>query len=310
MSMSESTKNDYEALTTGCGFVELKNWSTVTLTGEDRHAFLHNMCTNDIRRLTPGEGCEAFCTDVKGKIVAHLFLFAHEDRLEILTVPEQAGPLIKHLDRYIIREDVQLHDHSGEVCWTLISGTEADALLNQVAEAACQVARCDLFWPPGCLLRSTRTEQSAIEQSLREAGAKPCSASALTTLRIESGLPLFHEDFSEANLPQEVDRNSQAISFNKGCYLGQETIARIDALGHVNQKVVVVKLSGSTVPEGGLELSLAEKPVGQVTSSCWSPRWNAPLALATVRRGANGVGTQLASELGLATVVDPSEKST
>jgi len=331
-SFQNNYENDYEALTSGCGFVGLKNWSTVTLTGEDRHSFLHNICTNDIRRLSTGEGCEAFCTDVKGKIVAHVFVLAQEDRLELLTVPEQAGALIAHLDRYIICEDVQLHDRSSEVCWTLVCGTEAGEVLDKAAgnvagsvtaalenpwqqiscivgEAACHLTRCDLFWSPSFLLRCTYGELAGVEQSLQAGGAKSCSAAALTCLRIESGLPFFGSDFTGANLPQEVDRDSLAISFNKGCYLGQETIARIDAMGHVNQKVVVVKWTGSAIsgegPELGLDLTSAEKSVGKVTSGCWSPRWKAPLALATVRRGSNAIGTELASELGPATLVEP-----
>jgi folate-binding protein YgfZ len=107
------------------------------------------------------------------------------------------------------------------------------------------------------------------------------------------------------NLPQEIDRNPQAISFTKGCYLGQETVARIDALGHVNRMLRGVRFSCDSVPVAGTPLfsDSPDRPVGQVTSSCWSPRLEAPLAMAFLRRGNHEPGTRLNSELGAAEVV-------
>lgn len=268
---------EYEALTSGSGYVELKNWSTVTMTGEDRLSFLHNMCTNDICGLPVGENCEAFCTDVQGKIVAHVFVIARDDRLELLMVPGQAETLIAHLDRYIIREDVTLADATGDYGWKFVGS----------GETASELSECF---------------------SLGIEGGVACCQEAWEAVRIEAGLPLFDVDFDSSNLPQEVDRNARAINFNKGCYLGQETIARIDALGHVNKKVVLLKFAGETAPPVGLELSVADKNVGRVTSACWSPRFKAPLALAMVRRGSNDLESQLESEFGVATVIAPAGK--
>ncbi len=257
---------DYQTLLAGSGFAELRDWSTVSMTGADRQSFLHNMCTADIRRLSTGETCEAFCTDVQGKIVAHVFVMVQENQFDLLTVPGQAETIIAHLDRYIIRENVTLTDTTGESAWVFAAG-QMQKLQGELGDACCQEA-----W---------------------------------NAVRIESGLPLFDVDFESANLPQEIDRDTQAISFTKGCYLGQETIARIDALGHVNKKLVLLKFDGETAPPVGLELSVEGKNVGRVTSSCWSPRENAPLGLAMVRRGSNEMGSQLASEFGEAKVIAP-----
>ena len=323
---SDSCAADYQALTAAGGYVELADWSTVTMTGEDRQAFLHNMCTNDIRGLSPGEGCEAFCTDVKGKIVAHVYILARETQLELLTVPGQAETLIAHLDRYIIREDVQLLDRTSETCWLLIVGARANRVLAElgipaqlenpwqhtllpVEAAECLIARCDLLGSDGFLLGCACQTISQVEARLQSNGAQRCSVAAWNALRIESGLPLFGADYSSAQLPQEIDRDQRAISFNKGCYLGQETIARIDALGHVNQKVVLLQFADTALLEAdvrqGLELSVDGKSVGQVTSGCWSPHFKAPLALALVRRGSNLLGSKLASAVGAATVIAP-----
>jgi hypothetical protein len=126
---------------------------------------------------------------------------------------------------------------------------------------------------------------------------------ALEIARIEAGFPWFGVDLSDKNLPQEAARDRQAISFVKGCYIGQETVARIDALGHVNKTLVGVKFSGARVPDPGMELKAGEQSAGHVTSACFSPRLQAPLALAWVRRGNNEPGAAVDSPLGRAEVV-------
>ena len=112
-------------------------------------------------------------------------------------------------------------------------------------------------------------------------------------VRIEAGMPLYGRDISQKNLPQEVGRNAQAISFSKGCYLGQETVARIASLGHVNRSLVGVRFTGSDIPPAGTQLTADGKPVGHVTSSAFSPRLECPLALAYLRTGHHLPGTRL-----------------
>jgi len=315
---AEKLLAEYQSLTTGCGSVEFDHWSTISLTGTDRISFVHNMCTNDVRRLATGDGCETFFTDVKGRIVAHVFALALEEELLLITVPQQAATMINHLDRYIIREDVQLRDDSDTSCWLLVSGAQAPARLNAwtdcntaLLEAPWQHTPCTIgateillvrfqaIWSEGFLLRYAKSDRRHL-QHLAEVA---CSTSAWNVLRIESALPLFGIDFDSTNLPQEVDRNDQAISFNKGCYLGQETIARIDALGHVNQRLTSLRFSDGEVPPRGTKLFSAGKEAGEVTSSCWSPRLDAPLALAMARRGSHDPGSLLQSKFGQATVL-------
>ncbi len=324
-SASESFLADYQSLTLGCGTVSLDDWSTVSISGKNRANFVHNMCTNDIRRLTPGSGCETFFTNVQGKIVAHCFVFAREAELLLLGAPKQAASLIAHLDQYIIREDVQLRDDSQSHAWLLISGAGSSSLIKELtgfatAELAAPwqnvcvqfnaaeilLVRGGAIWPESFFLRYPKNDKDQLSTLTKSM----CQASAWTALRVESVLPLLNLDFDQTNLPQEVNRNNQAISFNKGCYLGQETIARIDALGHVNQQIVCLRFDEDQVPTSGTELLSAEKKVGVATTCCWSPRLEAPLALARVRRGSNSPGCVLQSEFGQATVIDPSELPT
>lgn len=317
----EALQPEYDAVIAGAGVVRLRDWSTVRAAGNDRATFLHNMCTNDVKRLTTGEGCEAFFTDVKGKIVAHGFLLAGMDAIEIVMVPGTAGRLMGQLDRYIIREDVTLSDKSGNVAWLLAFGERVGVVLEQVlgtgvrelaaawahrafdvAGVAVEAVRCELPWMGGYLLGCPAESVSAIEAKLIAAGATLGSESLWNRVRVESSWPLWGVDFDESNLPQEVSRDAAAISFRKGCYLGQETVARIDALGHVNKQLAQVWLEGDATPPVGSELFQGEQVVGRVTSSCWSPRCAKPQAIAMVKRGANAVGTALAWSGGAGTV--------
>ncbi len=302
MSDSDTVAHQYHALSSGCGFVELANWSTITLAGDDRASFLHNMCTNDINGMAVGDCCEAFCTDVKGKIVGHVLVTSCADRLVLLAVPDQADTLISHLDRYIIREDVQLADATADYDWFAALPGDTRTTWGDREGIPYVSSNADGI-RAASLIGVATADRQRTRDSLIEHGIEQCSAAAWELLRIEDRFPLFGTDFDTSNLPQEVNRDDHAISFTKGCYLGQETIARIDALGHVNQKLVALQFAGDTVPPPGTELRRDDKVVGRVTSSCRSPKYDAPLATAMIRRGANDEGTELQSELGPATVI-------
>lgn len=293
--------DEYNALRKGCGVVPLTGWSSVTLTGADRQKFLHNFCTNDIKRLQPGEHCEAFITNVKGKITGHGLVICRENELVYVTVPGQAVKVIEHLDRYIIREDVQLSDTTAERAYLFISGGDSVSvpadLGHWIRWRIFDVEVC------GLLEVATANTDNAISQ-LKGSGAILCSTAAFDAVRIESGMPLYDVDFNENNLPQEVGRDEQAISFTKGCYLGQETVARIDALGHVNQQIAGVRFASSNVPAIGSELTLGGNVFGRVTSATHSPQLNAPLALALAKRQASALGTKFESAAGPCEVVE------
>lgn len=314
---------DYQTLTSNAGWIDVGDRTQLEIGGADRAKFLHNLCTNDVKSLAPGAGCEAFFTNVQGKILAHVFLFADDDFIFLDTVPGQAASLLAHLDRYLIREDVRLIDRSSELGQTWLIGprwrqaiaalTEASEL-DAVNERPLSHGRVTLagaptvltvagFGPGGAWLRYSRQHAGAIQQLLRNSAIPQCSGESLEALRIEARFPAYGRDISDRNLPQEVDRDRQAISFRKGCYLGQETVARIDALGHVNRLLRRIQFIGESVPSAGAALMDGEKTVGEVTSAVWSPGLRSPLALAYVRREASQPGQKLQSEFGDAIVV-------
>lgn len=309
-----------DALANAAGLVDLSARTRIELTGEDRAAFLHNLCTNEIRKLPSGAGCEAFLADARGRVLFHVFVVCRPDSLIVETMPGDETRLLAHLDRYLIREKVTLAARTEETCELLVAGPKAAAVLAGLASASlperrlgsaqfelagctAMVVRTDLAGSGGFLLIAKRSDGAALWRALFAAEARPCGSQALETARIEAGFPWYGVDISEENLPQEIGRDQQAISFVKGCYIGQETVARIDALGHVNKLLVGVKFAGQQAPPAGAELNAAEQTVGEITSACYSPRLRAPLALAYVRRGHNQPGAKLDSSFGAAEVV-------
>jgi folate-binding protein YgfZ len=166
------------------------------------------------------------------------------------------------------------------------------------------LVRADLAQPISFLIRAQREDLPIVWAELLQGGAQPCGEQAMDAARIEAGIPLPGRDIGDKNLPQEIGRDQQTISFVKGCYLGQETVARIDALGHVNKTLAGVRFQGEQVPPPGLALSSADgQTVGEVTSAAWSHRLQSPLALAYLRRGHSAAWTRLQSSLGEAEVI-------
>lgn len=280
-------QEEYQAATTGCAVFDVSDAPLIELSGRDRVTFLHNFCTADIRRLPPGEGCEAFLTDVRGRLLAFLLVSATEDSLWLSSLLMDEEAVLAHLDRYLITEDVTLTSRTSQVGQLYLSGAQSAAVLEQLGVPVgtlqkfgqhCQantsagelsVQRTDLLGPPGYLLSVARPELAALWEILKSLNARPAGAAAFHTLRIEAGLPLYGIDLSSEQIAQEAARTSRAISFTKGCYLGQEPIARLDALGHTNRELRGIRLLTPGLPVAGAavrdETGTAE--AGQITSA-------------------------------------------
>lgn len=311
---------EFDALTRRCGVARFPR-TQLEFTGPDRASYLHNLCTNEVKKLAAGQGCEAFVTNIQGKTIGHVYIFAGATSHVVDTVPDQAARLRPHFEKYHIQEHLTIRDRSADWSELLLTGDEAESLAQRVAGAApvrrlehveTQIAgqaaslrRVDYCGPTTFLISSPTDGSEAVWQALVSAGAAPCGHQAVEMARIEAGTPIFGPDISDKNLPQELARDALAISFTKGCYLGQETVARIDALGHVNQTLRKLRFTGREVPPLGTELHVAHDPqkvVGTVTSAAFCPRLIAPLALAYVRREHHQPGTLLESRCGAAEI--------
>ena len=229
-----SVQNEVNCLKNEAGFVRLSDFAVVELTGEDRVKFLNSFCTNDITKLAAGDQTEAFILNGKGKSLCFANVLACEDRLLLVfNLAGTAPELIAHLDKYLIREDVELSDRSSELGVWFIAGDQAAAKLPEVKADDTVLSAAEVAGD-GWLLVGPVSDSDSIEASLFSKQIQACSEEALLVRRVESVTPWNGVDVTVDNLPQELDRDEKSISFNKGCYLGQETVARLDALGRVN----------------------------------------------------------------------------
>ncbi len=280
-----------DALKNGCGFVEL-SLSLVRISGGDREKFLHNFCTADIKKLQPNHRCEAFFLNSKGKTISHGIVIKREIDLLIVSTSESASVLIENLDRYLLSEDVVIEDVSTLWRSVFVTGERTQDVFA-AAEMTCpsedmviasgfEVATTADLAGQGVLLLEPLAGDVSSQEALGEQGATKCSLEAFHQLRIEKQIPWVDLEISDANLPQEFRRDEVAISFNKGCYLGQETVARLDAMGHVNQFFVGLEIvSGET--KVGDELMKDGKKIGRITSMVQHPDFENPIALGFLR---------------------------
>ncbi|MFI4873984.1 MAG: YgfZ/GcvT domain-containing protein [Blastopirellula sp. JB062] len=287
------------------------------MSGEDRVKFLHNLSTAEIKRLAPAQGCETFIPTLQGKIFGHFFVLPTADSIYLSGVPRQAEPLLPHFQKYAVIEDVEVADRTAETTEYLLAGPQAAAWVEQLCGVAPPkaplqaVASDDMLayrtpfvagpaW--GVICRGQASRRAAEEASNWPSG----TAETLDALRIEAGFPVYGQDVTVENLAQEANRNETAISFTKGCYLGQETIARIDALGHVNRRLFGFRLAGSTGDARspvGATWEVEGKTAVQVTSAVYSPRRQAWIGLAMVRRGFDRPGQTLETSHGAVEIV-------
>jgi folate-binding protein YgfZ len=253
-----------------------------------------------------GRGCEAFVTSLQGKTIAYVIMLAEEDRILVRTDPGGAGLALPHLQKYGVFDDVTIEDVSDMTFEFHVAGSRADELIRQTGgrlpeeaeyahvateiEGHCvRVIRESPTVFPGLTLIGARSSTQSVKEVLfargREFGVTELDPRTFDVLRIEAGTPVFGKDISEKNLPQEIGRDDRAINFVKGCYLGQETVARIDALGHVNQILRRLEIAGSmrSLPAPGWVLKDGDKVVGSVTSGAVSPQRGVIVALAMVR---------------------------
>ncbi len=321
---SPPLEEQYAALTEQVGWVDLSQRTRIRISGADHVRFLHGFCTGDIQKLTTGGGCEALLLDVKGRLLGHVFIFRQDDALLLETSAGQAERIITHLDRYVITDDVGFQDLANTHAEFLLAGDKAPAVLQTLFDQTppaenlsgnnCSSAGLDIFVlktplaGENCFQLLCPAEQAAALRELltgagaQQCDAQQCDATVLDCLRIEAGIPEYGVDISDENLPQEIGRDTQAISFTKGCYLGQETVARIDALGHVNKQLVGLNFDLSQPPPAGTTLFADAAEVGAVTSAAYSPRCNGVVALAMVRSSHCQPGRQLTAENGAAKI--------
>ena len=311
------SKAEYRALRHGFGLVDLSHRGLVRVQGRDSQRFLHAMLSNNTADLQPGQGCYATFLNPKGHMVTDVVVYAEEESYLLEVEPHIVSIFLEAIDFFVISEDVTFEDESGKRAAVGLQGRRAaDALVSVTGQASlsslapyesrcCRIADCDVWvtnrrytGEPGYLLLAESAAAGTVWAAIRDAGqdeefqGRAVGLQALETLRIESGKPRFGVDMTEATIPVEANL-LEAISYTKGCYIGQEVIARIDARGHVNRQLAGLLLGEAELPEAGSKLFSPDREVGWVTSAAWSPAMAQAIALAYVRRGFLEPGTAL-----------------
>ena len=292
----------YESLRRSIAWADGGNRSTLVITGKDAVGFVDHFTTAALSRLAPGEGTHGFFTDAKGWVLALAHILRTQEGLWIDAPAGLAHMLHEHLEHYHIREQMECVDASATRASFLVAGPQAaewlggqgsdhhrlilpSEVLHHVqgilGGVPATVVRVDWVGAVGFMVQVAAADRQRFATLMRAAGITEAGFDCIHTARIEEG-HLQPADILPKTLPQECGMDHIAISFTKGCYLGQETVARIDALGHVNRRVVAIAISASIAPPIGAVVQCRGEPIGSITSSCVSPQFGQALGLAMV----------------------------
>ncbi len=298
-SPASAAQSELAALHDGCGLLDRSQRGKLALTGAAAAEFLNGQVSNDVEKLAPGEGCYAAYLTHKGKMQGDLRILRTEHELLLDTERVALQSLFDMIRRFKIGFDVELHKRtlqSGLLCLIgprsreIASAAGAHALPPSVEHAHVETT---IAGHPVRLIATARPEGldilcdaeslQALASALRAAGAHPVSDAAAETVRVEQGVPRYGIDLDESVIPQEAGLNDRAVSFTKGCYVGQETVARLYYKGKPNRLLRGLRLDAPATP--GEEISAGERVLGRLGSVAISPELG-PIALALVRHEA------------------------
>ncbi|PWU19270.1 MAG: hypothetical protein C5B50_06970 [Verrucomicrobia bacterium] len=305
---------EHDALRHRAALLDLSFRSRVCLTGADRKRFLHGQVTNDVNRLGVGQGCYAALVTAKGRMESDLNIYCLEQELLLDFEPGVTAKVIQRLEQYIIADDVQVVDVAPHYGLLSVQGPEAAevlrgaALLNSLPGHPFTFEKShdsvlgevyvinqprsdrsfDIFVPTAGM----QTLAEKLLSSVQAIGGGLCGWQALERARIEAGIPRFGMDMDETNLPQECGIEDRAVSYTKGCYIGQEVLNRIHTLGHVNRLLQGFRLPAdlTSLPARGDKIFQDGKETGYITSAIHSPVLNENIALGYLRKEVSGPG--------------------
>lgn len=295
--------HEYKALTEGAGVIDFSARGRLCLVGADRQAFLHGQVTNNVKDLAVGQGCYAALANNKGKMTCDLNIFVLADEILLDFEPGLSEKVKERLEKFIIADDVQLADAAPSFGLLSVIGPGARAVCAKLelpdlepgmtikpfgSSYAAKTPRLktdsvDIFHP---------RDDSTLLERLKAAGAVQIGTETFEIARVEQGIPRFGADMDENTLVPEAIEH--AISYTKGCYIGQEVIARIRTYGQVAKALRGLSFEpNAPVPSPGDKILKDGKEVGWITSAVFSPKLQRPVALGYVRKECNQIGTQL-----------------
>jgi tRNA-modifying protein YgfZ len=284
----------YEALRESAAWLDLSGRGKIRLTGEDRARLLHAMTTNHVQQLKPGQGCYAFFLTAQGRILADVNILCRQDDFLLDVQPELREKLYRHLDKFIIADDVTLEDLTDQFATIAIEGPSSEDVLRKLGAPVPDAAYSNQAWGSSLVVRVSYTggpgffvftptgERDAILAAIEQAGAAPADPEAANVVRLEHGKPQYGLDIGERYLAQETNQ-MHALHFSKGCYLGQEIVERVRSRGQIHRRLLTVELETGQPPASGTKLQSGGKDAAEITSAAFSPALDKTIALAYVR---------------------------
>ncbi|HEV8132182.1 MAG TPA: glycine cleavage T C-terminal barrel domain-containing protein [Acidobacteriota bacterium] len=304
-----SVAQEYVALRSQAALVDFSFLSVLVLFGPDATSFLQGMISNDVNQVSGGEGCLATILTPIGKLIADLTVLKFsEEKFWIICRAELKEKVAQTLNRFIVTDQVEVKDVANTSALAILGPASSNCLKKTVAllpKKPCDHVETRLCEEPVLLLRDARfgidgyqmwlssDRRAAIRTWLeKQCGVWSASAEAFDILRIEAGVPVFGIDFDETNIPLESNLD-HALDFQKGCYTGQEVIARVTYLGNISKKLTGLLVEGEKIPARGEEVSADGRVIGRVTSATVSLTLGRPIALAYIQRKYLDAGTQV-----------------
>ncbi len=291
---------EVDAVRRGAGMIDLSDRAKVAVRGEDRVTFLDGLLTADIKTLTPGHAATALVLDEASYVLGDVRVSALPDRFVLDIEAAQAPTLLDYFRKQIVSDDVVLED-LGFCGHIEVHGPRSPASVSSVLGADVEglsvdehirfpldrhrngiVTRLNALGEYGFAIRGRGDPLEAVWASLFRLGVSPIGRDAVDVLRIESGRPRFGADMGPSTLALEVAPEG-LLNFTKGCYRGQEVVARGTYIGQMNRRLLGLRIDGDVPPSGGDVVRVEGEEVGRVTSGCWSPTTGWVLALALLR---------------------------
>ena len=307
--------DEYHAGRTGAALRDAQASFRLYMRGADHLDFLHRMTSNDFHNLQIGHGLEAVFIEQRARILDLATCYRGPDATALILSPDSRTSIPAWLDRFIFAEALELADRTDETAMFELIGPHAAQLVTHTLNADLSKLQdhqlldpqiADGLWlartaGPGLRAFGPPPAVEHLWQRLAAAGARPIEAATWEILRVEQGLPLLGRELTQDYNPWEAGLG-RAIHLDKGCYIGQEVIARLDTYDKVKQHLVGLRLSATELPATGQPLRDSAREVGRITSAVHSPSLG-PVALAYVRRSACAEGTVLDAGGAQATVV-------
>lgn len=284
----------YESLRESAAWLDLSERGKIRMTGEDRVRLLHAMSTNDIQQVASGRACYAFFLNARGRILADAHVYNLGESLLVDTEPEIKAKLIEHLDKYIIADDVTLTDESAALAAIGIEGPESETVMAGLGAPVPPEPDAIEAWQGGFVAAASVTgalgfrlfvpaaRKADVVEKLSGAAVAEADAEAIRIVRLEHGKPRYGEDITERHLVQETQQ-LQAVSFTKGCYLGQEIVERVRSRAQIHRLLMPLRIHSRIAPLPGAKLTADGKEAAEITSAAFSPALGEVAALGYVR---------------------------